>query len=292
MTLASLQRTFRVREALQVPAGNVYIADRHFHAPVTELFVPENALWIDMCLTPRPQDTQVRYANRWPPYRFERVGQLLILPAGEELQFRSGQGHQVSVVCQIQLDRLDFLSELQFDWTDRRLEVCFDLSNPRLATMLRYLADEVRKPDLARDAMADLMLRQIAIELARYMRHIEGPVATGGLASWRLKLIDQRLSLPGPPPSLDELAEAVALSPRQLTRAFRTSRRNSVGGYINEFRMERAKRLLAGPESVKWIAFELGYRSASTFGQAFQRNFGMTPQQFRAQTKSNSAALA
>ena len=287
MSEQSSDRTYEMRESLELPTGKVLISDRDFHAPITELFVPENALWIDMCLTPRPTDTQVRYANRWPAYRFERVGQLLVMPAGEVLQFRSGQGRQTSIVCQIELDRLAFLSELQFDWTDRRLEACFDLSNARLSTMLRYLAEEVRRSALAREAMADLMIGQIAIELARHLRAIEDPVTIGGLAAWRLKLIDERLAAPGPPPSLPELGTLCGLSVRQLTRAFRMSRGCSVSDHIGELRMERAKRLLTGQESVKTIAHRLGFGSASIFSYAFRQKTGMTPRAFRAQALSN-----
>lgn len=288
MQSQSPHRTYVMRESLDLPTGKVLIADRNFHAPVTELFVPENALWIDMCLTPRPADTKVRYANRWPAYRFERVGQLLVMPAGELLQFRSGRGRQMSIVCQIELDRLPFLTELQFDWTDRRLEACFDLSNPRLSTMLRYLAEEVRRSALARAAMADLMIGQIAIELARHLRNIEDPVTIGGLAAWRLKLIDERLAVSGPPPGLPELAALCGLSVRQLTRAFRMSRGCSVNDHIAELRMERAKRLLTGEESVKTIAYILGFGSASIFSSAFRQKTGMTPRAFRAQALSNS----
>ncbi|HKT76655.1 MAG TPA: helix-turn-helix transcriptional regulator [Sphingobium sp.] len=284
------QATYVIRETLELPTGKALIADRAFHEPVSNLFVPENALWIDMCLTPRPHDTQLRYANRWPAYRFERVGQVLVMPAGELLQFRSGEGRQTSIVCQIQLDRLDYLSELQFDWTDRRLEACFDLSNPRLSTMLRYLAEEIRRSSLARDAMADLMMGQIAIELARHLRSIEDPATIGGLGGWRLKLIDERLAAPGPAPSLPELAQLCALSVRQLTRAFRISRGCSVSEYISEMRLERAKRLLTGGDSVKSIAFALGFQSASIFSYTFRRKVGMTPRQFRAQALTSSAA--
>ena len=279
-----------IRESLELPTGKALITDRDFREPVQQLFVPESALWIDMCLTPRPAETRVRYANRWPVYRFERAGQVLAMPAGELLQFRSGSGRQTSIVCQIQLDQLDDLPELSFDWTERRLESCLDLASPRLSTMMRYLAEEVRRNDLAREAMAELMMRQIAIELARHLRHIEEPVIIGGLAAWRLKLIDQRLGEPGPPPSLEDLARLAALSVRQLTRAFRTSRGCSLGDHINDFRIERAKRLLTGNDSIKAIAFTLGFQSASIFSHAFRRRVGTTPRQFRAQAAASLPA--
>ena len=52
--------------------------------------------------------------------------------------------------------------------------------------------------------------------------------------------------------------------------------------------MERAKRLLTGEESVKTIAYMLGFGSASIFSSAFRQKTGMTPRAFRAQALSNS----
>ncbi|HKT54171.1 MAG TPA: helix-turn-helix transcriptional regulator [Caulobacteraceae bacterium] len=83
------------------------------------------------------------------------------------------------------------------------------------------------------------------------------------------------------------MAKLCALSARQRTRAFRISRGCSVGAYIGEHRMERAKRLLTGSASIKDISFTLGFQSASIFSHVFHKKVGVTPHDFRAQVRAN-----
>ena len=82
-------------------------------------------------------------------------------------------------------------------------------------------------------------------------------------------------------PTLNELARHCNLSVRQLTRGFKVSRGCSIGDYVEQRQMETAKRLLVDGESVKTIAFTLGYSSPSSFTYAFRRTVGISPSQFR-----------
>ncbi|MET0178987.1 MAG: helix-turn-helix transcriptional regulator, partial [Novosphingobium sp.] len=129
--------------------------------------------------------------------------------------------------------------------------------------------------------LAELIVGQLAIEVARYCQAISEGAISGGLASWRLRLIDERLQLGGPPPTLDELARLCSVSSRQLTRGFRGSRGCSIGEYIATSRIDLAKRLLGSADSIKAIAFQLGFTSPSSFSFAFRRATGSTPRQFR-----------
>src|SRR3546814_18606710 len=71
--------------------------------------------------------------------------------------------------------------------------------------------------------------RSLGIELARYCERINDVQSGGGLSSWRLRLIDERLHEGRDAPTLTELAELCKLSVRQLTRGFRASRGCSIG---------------------------------------------------------------
>jgi AraC family transcriptional regulator len=129
--------------------------------------------------------------------------------------------------------------------------------------------------------LVELIAGQLAIELARYCMAIaEGPV-TGGLAPWRLRLIDERMREVHKAPTLTELADLCGLSVRQLTRAFRISRGSSIRQYVALSQVEHAKRLLTSEESVKAIAHSLGFSSSSKFAFAFRRATGETPREFR-----------
>ena len=155
------------------------------------------------------------------------------------------------------------------------------ITNAAIRTLLFRIAEEVRHPALASDRMIEFLSGELAIELARFcLQRVEQPV-TGGLAGWRLRLIDERLSEDLTAPSLVELARLCNISVRQLTRGFRVSRGCSIGDYVEQRRMETAKRLLMAGESVKTIAFTLGFSSPSSFTFAFRRAVGSSPSQFR-----------
>ena len=96
-----------------------------------------------------------------------------------------------------------------------------------------------------------------------------------------MRLIDERLSDDPAAPSLSELAQHCNMSVRQLTRGFKVSRGCSIGDYVEQRRMERAKRLLVDGESVKTLAFAMGFSSPSSFTYAFRRAVGISPSQFR-----------
>jgi AraC family transcriptional regulator len=95
-----------------------------------------------------------------------------------------------------------------------------------------------------------------------------------------LRLVDERLAENGAPPSLTELADLCGLSVRHLTRAFRTSRRRSLGSYIAECRIQRARHLLASGMSVKWIAYTMGFSSPAALSTAFRRATGDRPRDY------------
>jgi AraC family transcriptional regulator len=109
---------------------------------------------------------------------------------------------------------------------------------------------------------------------------IEDLPRTGGLSARNLRLIDERLVENGAPPSLSELAGLCGLSLRHLTRAFRSSRRRSIGNYIAECRIQRAKQLLASGSSVKWIAHTMGFSSPAALSIAFRRATGERPRDY------------
>ncbi len=83
--------------------------------------------------------------------------------------------------------------------------------------------------------------------------------------------------------SLKRLAAEVYLSPAHLVRLFREQTQHSPHEYIILMRMDRAKYLLKTTKlPIKTIAFEVGYRSESSFTNAFTERIGISPRQFRA----------
>ena len=82
--------------------------------------------------------------------------------------------------------------------------------------------------------------------------------------------------------SLERLAAEVYLSPSHLIRLFRAETQHSPHEYIVLLRMDRAKYLLKTTTiPIKTIAYEVGYRSESSFSGAFTERIGISPRKFR-----------
>ena len=77
-----------------------------------------------------------------------------------------------------------------------------------------------------------------------------------------------------------ELAKLCALSTRQLQRRFKQQLQRSPQDWLNEQRIEAARRLLLSGGQVKRVAFELGFKQVSHFCRQFKVYNNVTPSQF------------
>jgi AraC family transcriptional regulator len=250
--------------------------------PADNMFQEQGSYWLDLSLTPRPRNARACYRHHWSPYRFERLGKMFIVPPGETLQVRTdSEAAQISIVCHLRPESLAGWLGDDFEWTDRGLEASLDLQNENVRSLLLRLVHETRYPGMASEVMVGLIASQLAIELGRHFTQIREIPISGGLAPWRLRMIDDYLRDAERTPTLAELATLCKLSVRQLTRGFRASRGCSIGDYVANHRIAQAKNLLAGDQSVKEIAYALGFSSPSSFCFAFRRATGVTPREFR-----------
>lgn len=84
------------------------------------------------------------------------------------------------------------------------------------------------------------------------------------------------------PPSLLELARQVGLNDYKLKLGFRQVFQTTVFGYLQTYRMELAKELLAAKTmSVQQVARKVGYTHAGYFSAAFKRKYGVNPKSFQ-----------
>ncbi|HEV3038831.1 MAG TPA: helix-turn-helix transcriptional regulator [Candidatus Angelobacter sp.] len=79
---------------------------------------------------------------------------------------------------------------------------------------------------------------------------------------------------------LKEMLRRSGLSRRSLERIFRAETAMSLGQWLRRQKLLNALRRLAAGESVKTIALELGYNSASAFVAMFRRELGQTPKRY------------
>jgi AraC-like DNA-binding protein len=84
------------------------------------------------------------------------------------------------------------------------------------------------------------------------------------------------------PLSLAEVARAVHASPYHLAHLFRREVGLPIHRYLNRLRLGAAlERLAGGAVSLTDLALDLGYSSHSHFSDAFRRQFGTPPSEFR-----------
>lgn len=83
--------------------------------------------------------------------------------------------------------------------------------------------------------------------------------------------------------SLSMLAELSQMSPHHLSQVLNEQMQMSFFDLSNQYRIEEAKRILEAldhPPKMEALAYELGYKSKSTFYKAFKEATGNTPLQF------------
>ena len=83
------------------------------------------------------------------------------------------------------------------------------------------------------------------------------------------------------PPSLEGLAAQVGLNVRKLNDGFRRVYGATVFGFLQEYRLEQAYKLIAAGEmSVSEAAYHVGY-GAAHFSTIFRKRFGISPSSLR-----------
>jgi len=82
--------------------------------------------------------------------------------------------------------------------------------------------------------------------------------------------------------SLNRLGEVVYLNASYLSRVYKQLTGTGLTDYITDYRIARAKQLLADPGlKIQEVSSQVGFESPSYFGQVFKRKTAMTPQEYR-----------
>jgi AraC-like DNA-binding protein len=81
---------------------------------------------------------------------------------------------------------------------------------------------------------------------------------------------------------VEDMASVARLSPSHFARVFKKETGKAPMEYVNELRLERAKKMLrAGDKSVTEIALLCGFGSPSYLSSCFQKEYKMTPTEYR-----------
>jgi AraC family transcriptional regulator len=270
----------RVEAEMPLGIGRVKVVQNYWNEPI-DVFASAPEHRLELALLPRSSNARGCFPLRWGPYRFEPIGEVFFLPARHTVHAISDCRHQNSIVCDFSPEAVATWFEGELEWTDGRLRGSLNIVSANIRSLLYKIGEEICNPGFASQTMVELLAGQAALELSRHLLGIGQTRQIGGLSPWQFKQIEARLKADGKPPSLNELAALCDLSVRHLTRAFRASRRRSIGSYIAEQRMDQAKRLLGSAMSVKSVAYTIGFTAPSNFTAAFLRSTGETPSQYK-----------
>ena len=266
---------------IEVPFARVQIVQIHHPEPDLNEFRREGMFWVDLCLTPRRPNASASYLDRWGSHRSAELGSLCALPPNERILLRSLGGSHASLICQLECTAVERHLPSSFNWTDRRREACLAITHPGIRSNLIRLNQELRRPSIGSQDACAALVAFTGIEIARFLCAIDEPDEKGGFATWRQRIISERLLSDALFPTPAELADLCKLSPRQFRRCFKVTHGCSISEYLSRARIELAKRRLVREVPIQEIAEKLGYSSQSNFTSAFRRETGSTPNQFR-----------
>ena len=278
----SANATMEIEAQLRAPAMAVQLVHYHFGEPPNDMLRGNGRIRVELCLGSRHRSARGCFSGLWSKNRFERIGDMFVAHPRLDLWAKSDEDSPLtSIVCEIDLATVLNLYDREPELTDAALSACLDLRDAKIRQLLLRLAEEARHPGFASPMLVELIGGQLAIEMVRHASAINERQPCGGLASWQLRLIDERLREVREPPGLSVLAELCRLSVRQLARGFRVSRGYAIGAYVASSQIEHAKGLLASDESVTAIGCTLGFSSNSNFCFAFRRATGLAPGRYR-----------
>jgi AraC-like DNA-binding protein len=154
--------------------------------------------------------------------------------------------------------------------------------------MMQMLHDEVRMPGVASLELVTAIGNILRIKLSRLMsQRSRSPTIGKPCRSVDIAMIHGLIgATSGPLPTTAELATQFNTSRRSLLRLFKATTGTSPSRYIEAMKIENAKTLLATARmSMKQIAHEAGYSTASHFSTRFHQLTGFTPSAFRVRAR-------
>jgi AraC family transcriptional regulator len=223
----------------------------------------------------------------------ETIGRMWLVPPDQTLQFSSAEGQGRSIRCVLDADLFEsFLADAPRWQDDEEFRAAFNISGGQIEWLLRRMYRELRNPDFATLQVIETLAKQLTVEIIRALklRREDTAFHVGGLAPWRLRLIDQRLRSEEGLPDLEELANLCDMTVRHLSRSFRSETGRTLGKHIEAAMVERASRMLRGGTPVRKVATALGYASPGSFATAFRRATGLLPSELNAIGRKGSVS--
>lgn len=163
-------------------------------------------------------------------------------------------------------------------------------NNPPITTRMMMVLEEIRRCQftggIKKLFLQSKVLELLALQCEQYERteQIRNSVQQISAAE-KEKLYyarDLLLKSMHTPPSLAVLSKMAGLNEFKLKNGFRQLFDNTVFGYLNDHRMEYARKMILRQQSsMTEIADELGFSSVQHFSIAFKKKFGVSPSKIK-----------
>lgn len=156
---------------------------------------------------------------------------------------------------------------------------------PGFTEIVRLIAREAATPHLGAEVMLRRLTELLFVHVIRVWVEQQAGASTGWVAALRDQPISTALGLIHHSPqhgwTVEELAEAVALSRSVFSARFTRLVGEPPIAYLTHWRMQQATRLLKNNVAIEKIARLLGYESEVAFHKAFKREVGIPPARYR-----------
>ena len=136
-----------------------------------------------------------------------------------------------------------------------------------------------------------LLLKKHSFQLEKYQgQPLNKNVSTALMESLEGLFQDESIYL-NQQITLSQVALAIGTTPKTLSRLINETTGRNFSEFVNSYRIEKAKALLASPvsknEKIASIAYDSGFNNVTSFNLAFKAETRLTPSQFRKKAANN-----
>lgn len=223
-------------------------------------------------------------------------GQLSFFPANIPLVItpRSKLNGFRTIRCRFNPEWLSLTSNLPLNWTDSWFEQYSDIHNDRLERAITWMGQEAYSPSLASELIVESLSAIVAREVSQAFQSSPSKlrVRTTGRKLSKLdyeRIIEYISCFAYKPLSMEELARECGVSESLLYKSFKQCAGVTIHKYVEQVRLSLAKNLLENTDlKLKEVAHRVGFSGASAFCRAFKKSAGLTPNNYRIETRDSA----
>ncbi len=173
-------------------------------------------------------------------------------------------------------------------WIERIKNSSFDLNE---SVVIRHrvfstIMEKMYSEFLSPDNFSSLVIEGLVLELFVSVARSSANNSENKIPVWLERVRESLHESYANETSLQILAETVGIHPVYLARQFRKFYRTTVGEYVRQVRVEKARQQLSKTkQSISEIALSTGFYDQSHFSNVFKKQTGMTPVEFRLNQK-------